>query len=197
MCSLVLQHVHVCSCRFELVFFSSTLAASSLLLLAPSYPTQLVLISTSTTVTENQWALAMSGLEVVGCIAAVVSAFHGGAELVKAIKKKHKKRKDVERDFQEKQLQESLEQGEKQVSVRYCAEYDVFGYAFRAGDGMPVLAYTQTVALLMRFHRYRNSPAAPDRRLDASRDYPEPADRRRIRKCHPRPHTAPRSFSHQ
>ncbi|KAK5007755.1 hypothetical protein LTR28_004878 [Elasticomyces elasticus] len=78
----------------------------------------------------------MSGLEVVAlvsCVAAVVSAFHGGAELIEIIKKKHKKRKN-ERDCQEKILQQSLVQGERQVKDSYDAEYTRFGAAFSVGD---------------------------------------------------------------
>ncbi|KAK4991129.1 hypothetical protein LTR50_002059 [Elasticomyces elasticus] len=78
----------------------------------------------------------MSGLEVlavVSCVAAVVSAFHGGAELIETVKKKHKKRKK-ERDCREEILQESLFHGEREVKSSYDTEYTRFGAAFSVGD---------------------------------------------------------------
>lgn len=76
----------------------------------------------------------MSGLEVVGAVSAVVSAFHGGAELVKIIKKRHRRRK-TRQAFQEEALQESLQTGEKQVGLRYATDYNELGVRFRMGDG--------------------------------------------------------------
>ncbi|KAF2204990.1 hypothetical protein GQ43DRAFT_437421 [Delitschia confertaspora ATCC 74209] len=77
----------------------------------------------------------MSGLEVVGAVAAVVSAFHGGAELVAHIKNKHRKRKS-EQAYQEKQLQESLETGETQVGQRFAADCKELGDIVKMGDAI-------------------------------------------------------------
>lgn len=84
----------------------------------------------------------MSGLEVVGIVAAVVSAFHGGAELIK-MHKKHRARKRAKReqhaqelaqhpsDPQDRWLQDmlhtSLEQGETAVIKRFQDEYRSLG----------------------------------------------------------------------
>ncbi|OCK86368.1 hypothetical protein K432DRAFT_376868 [Lepidopterella palustris CBS 459.81] len=75
----------------------------------------------------------MSGLEVIGAVAAVVSAFHGGAELVAHIKKKHRKRKS-EQAYKEKQLQESLQTGEVQVEQRYASDCRELGEWVKRGD---------------------------------------------------------------
>ncbi|TKA79249.1 hypothetical protein B0A49_00909 [Cryomyces minteri] len=75
----------------------------------------------------------MSELDVVDCIAAVVSAFHGGAELMRALKKRNKKRK-TEQAYKEKMLQEALMAGETQVKRRYAEEFNQLGVAFSKGD---------------------------------------------------------------
>ncbi|KAF2815404.1 uncharacterized protein BDZ99DRAFT_472681 [Mytilinidion resinicola] len=71
--------------------------------------------------------------QVIGAVAAVVSAFHGGAELVAQMKKKHKKRKG-EQAYKEKQLQESLQSGEIQVETRYAADCRELGEYVKRGD---------------------------------------------------------------
>jgi hypothetical protein len=77
----------------------------------------------------------MSGhLETVAGVSAVVSAFHAGADLVKQIRKRSKRRKG-EQAIKEKLLQESLEMGEVQISQRYTAHYEELGLRFRVGDG--------------------------------------------------------------
>lgn len=95
----------------------------------------------------------MSGLEVVGIVASVVSAFHGGAELVKLYKKrrakKREKRERLERDAQEQDLQDaqdqllqnmlhdSLEQGRAAVSTQFLDEQRALGrnsQLLRRGD---------------------------------------------------------------
>lgn len=73
--------------------------------------------------------------QVVGAVSAVVSAFHGGAELVAHIKKKHRKRKS-EQAYKEKQLQESLQTGETQVDQRYASDCRELGEYMRKGDSM-------------------------------------------------------------
>ena len=54
----------------------------------------------------------MSGLEVVGIVASLVSAFHGGAELVKLYKKrrakKREKRQQNERELQAAEAQDHV-----------------------------------------------------------------------------------------
>jgi len=76
----------------------------------------------------------MSGLEVVGAVSAVISAFHGGAELVKIIKKKHRRRKNKQA-YQEEALQESLQNGERQVGLKYTTDFRELGPRFQTGDG--------------------------------------------------------------
>ncbi|KAF2006901.1 hypothetical protein P154DRAFT_569597 [Amniculicola lignicola CBS 123094] len=81
----------------------------------------------------------MSGLEVIGAVAAVVSAFHGGAELVAHIKKKHRRRSSkgqTQKDFEEKQLQDSLETGETEVGKRYTSDIKELGQLMRVGDAI-------------------------------------------------------------
>ncbi|KAF2115672.1 hypothetical protein BDV96DRAFT_54241 [Lophiotrema nucula] len=80
----------------------------------------------------------MSGLEplaVVGAVAAVVSAFHGGAELVAHLKKKHRRRKS-QQQFEEQQLQDSLETGENTVGQRYSTDMKELGEIVRVGDAI-------------------------------------------------------------
>lgn len=72
--------------------------------------------------------------QVIGAVSAVVSAFHGGAELVAHIKKKYKRRKS-EQAYKERQLQESLQTGEVQVEQRYAADCRELGAYVKKGDG--------------------------------------------------------------
>lgn len=68
----------------------------------------------------------------------MVSAFHGGAELVAHIKKKHRRRSSKSRtqeEFEEKQLQNSLETGETQVVQRFASDVKELGEIVRIGDG--------------------------------------------------------------
>jgi hypothetical protein len=81
----------------------------------------------------------MSGLEVVGCVAAVVSAFHGGAELIQIIrerkeKKRKRKEKEMEQAFQEKMLHGSLVEGARQCEDCRLERARRFGRAFDTGD---------------------------------------------------------------
>lgn len=76
---------------------------------------------------------------MIGAVAAVVSAFHGGAELVAHIKKKQRRRSSKGRsqqEFEEKQLQDSLETGENQVGLRYTQDLNELGELIRIGDGL-------------------------------------------------------------
>ena len=64
----------------------------------------------------------------------MVSAFHGGAELVAHMKKKHRRRKS-QQQFEEQQLQDSLETGENTVGQRYSTDLKELGEIVRVGDG--------------------------------------------------------------
>ena len=71
-------------------------------------------------------------------MSAVVSAFHGGSELLKHIKKKRRTRKARDRaqhDFEERQLQDSLVAGEQQIGLRYNQDIRELGDLMRIGDG--------------------------------------------------------------
>jgi hypothetical protein len=77
----------------------------------------------------------MSGLEVVAAVAAIVSAFHGGSELLKHIKAKRRKSRLGQQEFEERQLQDSFVSGEQQISLRYAQDRREFGDIMRIGDG--------------------------------------------------------------
>lgn len=77
----------------------------------------------------------MSGLEVVAAVSAVVSAFHGGSELLKHIRARRRRNRQARQDFEEQQLEDSLESGEQQISRRYDADMKQFGDLMRIGDG--------------------------------------------------------------
>jgi hypothetical protein len=84
----------------------------------------------------------MSGhLETDAAVAAVVSAFHSGADLVKQIRKRSKRRKG-EQAYKEKSLEESLETAEVQVSQRYAKYHSELGQRFKSGDGKHYLPST-------------------------------------------------------
>lgn len=78
----------------------------------------------------------MSGIEVVAAVSAIISAFHGGSELLKHIKAKRRKSRQAQQDFEEKQLQESLVSGEQQIGYRYAQDMREFGDLIRIGDGL-------------------------------------------------------------
>jgi hypothetical protein len=87
----------------------------------------------------------MSGLEVVAAVSGIVSAFHGGSELLKHIKEKRRKSRRVQQEIGERQLQDSLQNslvsGEQQIGFRYAQDIREFGDLMRVGDGKfdPVL----------------------------------------------------------
>lgn len=77
-------------------------------------------------------------MQVIGAVAAVVSAFHGGSELVAHIKKKHRRRSSksqTQQEFEEKQLQDSLATGESQLVQRFASDVQELGDSVRVGDG--------------------------------------------------------------
>ena len=75
-----------------------------------------------------------SPLETVHSVSAVVSVFHTGADLVKQISKRSKKKKG-ELAIKQKLLLESLETGEVQISQRYSQHHEELGMRFKIGDG--------------------------------------------------------------
>ncbi|KAL6702771.1 hypothetical protein ACN47E_000955 [Coniothyrium glycines] len=79
----------------------------------------------------------MSGLEVVAAVAAVVSAFHGGSELLKIVKEKRRTRKardQAQQEWEETQLQDSLVTGEQQIRLRWAQDIQELGEYMRVGD---------------------------------------------------------------
>ncbi|USP73652.1 hypothetical protein yc1106_00926 [Curvularia clavata] len=79
----------------------------------------------------------MSGLEVVAAIAAVISAFHGGSELLKHVRKKRSARKtrsSAQQEWEEAQLQASLVAGEQQIGQHYDRDQRELGDLVRIGD---------------------------------------------------------------
>jgi hypothetical protein len=77
----------------------------------------------------------MSGIEVVAAVSAIISAFHGGTELLKHVKAKRRKSRQARQEFEEKQLQDSLLSGEQQIGFRYAQDMREFGDLIRVGDG--------------------------------------------------------------
>lgn len=71
-------------------------------------------------------------------MSAVISAFHGGSELLKHVRKKRRARKardQAQQEFEEEQLQNSLVTGEQQIGLRYAQDTREFGDFMRVGDG--------------------------------------------------------------
>jgi hypothetical protein len=77
----------------------------------------------------------VSGIEVIAAVAAIVSAFHGGSELLKHIKARRRKSRQAQRQVLEEKLQESLVLGEQQIDSRYAQDMRDFGDLMRVGDG--------------------------------------------------------------
>ncbi|EMC92999.1 hypothetical protein BAUCODRAFT_96468 [Baudoinia panamericana UAMH 10762] len=85
----------------------------------------------------------MTGLEVIGCVASVVSAFHGAAELIQMLKerkekKKKRKQEEIERIIEAKMLHQSLVQGEQDCERCSAEGQQRFGHAFNRGDDIAV-----------------------------------------------------------
>ncbi|EMD58310.1 hypothetical protein GGP41_009707 [Bipolaris sorokiniana] len=79
----------------------------------------------------------MSGLEVVAAVAAVVSAFHAGSELLKHVRKKRSARKarnSAQQEWEEERLQASLVAGEQQIGLHYDQDQRELGDLVRIGD---------------------------------------------------------------
>jgi hypothetical protein len=119
----------------------------------------------------------MSGhLETVAAVSAVVSAFHGGADLVKQIRKRSKRRKG-EQAVKEKLLQEALETGEVQISQRYTAHYDELGARFKTGDGKALTILGIISGWFANRNRHWTSAIASYRCADAVRAYSKSPNR--------------------
>lgn len=74
----------------------------------------------------------------MAAVAAVVSAFHGGAELLKLIKNRRarKVRDQGQQEVEENKLENSLVTGEQQINLRYAQDRRELGEFMRVGDGM-------------------------------------------------------------
>ena len=71
---------------------------------------------------------------IVACVAAVVSAYRDGAQIVQKIKEKRRRsRADPPSSY----LEQSLDQGATAVEQTTRAGVDRFGTAFKEGDGKP------------------------------------------------------------
>jgi hypothetical protein len=80
----------------------------------------------------------MSGIEVVAAVSAIISAFHGGSELLKHVKAKRRRVRQArqsQQELEEKQLEDSLESGEQQIGFRWAQDEREFGDLIRVGDG--------------------------------------------------------------
>ena len=85
----------------------------------------------------------MSGLEilaVVGCVAAVASAYHDGSELIHEIKERRRAKKALQtsptQDRSTQELEASLSRGEVTIRSQYDHNYRRLGGAFAQGDRM-------------------------------------------------------------
>jgi hypothetical protein len=120
----------------------------------------------------------MSGLEVVAAVAAVISAFHGGSELLKAIKAKRRKSREGQQEFEVKQLQDSFVSGEQQISLRYEQDRREFGDLMRIGDGMLYSLQSHGYSLIIA-HYYSHSMES----ASAHHDHDAEASHREPRNC--------------
>jgi hypothetical protein len=78
-------------------------------------------------------------LQVVAAVAAIISALHGGSELLKVVKEKRRFRKArdlAQQQWEEEQLQTSLVAGKQQIELRYNQDQRELGDYVRIGDGM-------------------------------------------------------------
>ncbi|ENH99451.1 hypothetical protein COCC4DRAFT_153218, partial [Bipolaris maydis ATCC 48331] len=74
---------------------------------------------------------------VVAAVAAVVSAFHAGSELLKHVRKKRSARKarnSAQQEWEEERLQASLVAGEQQIGLHYDQDQRELGDLVRIGD---------------------------------------------------------------
>lgn len=83
----------------------------------------------------------MAGVEVLGCMSAIVSAFQGGADLAQSIqerkqKKKRRKDSDMEQMYAEKMLHKALLDAAEKTQAECVERRHRFGQAFVQGDGL-------------------------------------------------------------
>lgn len=79
-------------------------------------------------------------LQVKKAVDAVLSAFHDSAELANQFRKKTNRRsaydkKSDQHDSEQKQLYESLETGEQELSQRFASDVRELGALMSVGDG--------------------------------------------------------------
>ncbi|KAI9870018.1 MAG: hypothetical protein M1830_004823 [Pleopsidium flavum] len=92
----------------------------------------------------------MSGVEVLAvfsCVGAIVSAFHGGSELLEHIKEKRKAKKAL-RNSQTENLEDSLARGPPTVQGEYDQDFRRFGAVFAVGDKIATDALKDIVITL-------------------------------------------------
>ena len=74
----------------------------------------------------------------MAAVSAVVSAFHGGSELLRHVRRRRRARRArdaAQEDFEEEQLQTSLVAGKQQIGLRYAQDTRELGDFMRVGDG--------------------------------------------------------------
>ncbi|EON64652.1 hypothetical protein W97_03885 [Coniosporium apollinis CBS 100218] len=75
-----------------------------------------------------------SFIQVVAAVSAIVSAFHGGYELINRIKGRRKGKRKAAQASKEENLQESLQEGESTVRKRFDDGCQQLGVPFMTGD---------------------------------------------------------------
>jgi hypothetical protein len=73
-------------------------------------------------------------LGFIGCVAAVVSAYRNGSQILESIKEKRRRSRA---DPPSRYLEQSLNQGATAVEQTHRAGVERFGTAFTEGDGVP------------------------------------------------------------
>ncbi|RMY95087.1 hypothetical protein D0862_08821 [Hortaea werneckii] len=108
----------------------------------------------------------MPVVEVISCVAAIVSAFHGGAEITKHIKehkekKKRRREDEIRRVVQEQILHDSLIDGAHQCESGSQDRQRRFGHHFVRGDQTAVMEL-QAVAITLQSEVIRALQIARD-----------------------------------
>ncbi|KAI7281724.1 hypothetical protein KC345_g3982 [Hortaea werneckii] len=108
----------------------------------------------------------MPVVEVISCVAAIVSAFHGGAEITKHIKehkekKKRRREDEIRRVVQEQILHDSLVDGANQCESGSQDRQRRFGHHFVRGDLTAVMEL-QAVAITLQSEVIRALQIARD-----------------------------------
>ncbi|RMY51089.1 hypothetical protein D0863_14691 [Hortaea werneckii] len=108
----------------------------------------------------------MPVVEVISCVAAIVSAFHGGAEITKHIKehkekKKRRREDEIRRVIQEQILHDSLLDGANQCESGSQDRQRRFGHHFVRGDLTAVMEL-QAVAITLQSEVIRALQIARD-----------------------------------